>query len=88
MIFLFDRFWPHRLTVRTPGFQSDNQSSILCGVTKTRKGKDWTAPVFLRFCEGTGLIFEYKNSRAGVANTYVEFDPELGRRRKIILSDL
>lgn len=54
-------------------------------VTKTRKGKDWTAPVFLRFCEGTGIIFEYKNSRAGVANTYVEFDPELGEGEKLYL---
>lgn len=28
------RFWPLRLTVRTPGFQPDNTGSIPVGVTK------------------------------------------------------
>ncbi|MDQ5971079.1 MAG: hypothetical protein QG566_25, partial [Patescibacteria group bacterium] len=33
MLYYRNPNWPHRLTVRTPGFQSVNQSSILCGVT-------------------------------------------------------
>lgn len=57
--------WPHRLTVRTPGFQSDNQSSILCGVTKTRIRKDWTAPVLLRFCEDGSIFFSKKIAESG-----------------------
>ena len=36
MLYYRNPNWPHRLTVRTPGFQSVNQSSILCGVTTTK----------------------------------------------------
>jgi bifunctional UDP-N-acetylglucosamine pyrophosphorylase/glucosamine-1-phosphate N-acetyltransferase len=37
MLYSFCQFWPHRLTVRTAGFQSVNRSSILREVTDSMK---------------------------------------------------
>lgn len=46
------------------------------GRTTTRLTRVQSTQIALRAneCEGAGIIFQQKNSRAGVASTYVEFE--------------
>ena len=55
------RYWPHRLTVRTSGFQSENRGSIPREVTKART-KEVDCSTSFGFCEGGDMFFREKQS--------------------------
>ena len=58
---IFFRYWPHRLTVRTSGFQSENRGSIPREVTKART-KEVDCSTSFGFCEGGDMFFREKQS--------------------------